>query len=317
MTLATNKTSTATGRKYTAELMLVLVTMFWGGTFVIVKESLSDISPMFFIALRFSIAVVLVLPFIFKYKHQFTKQAVWGGSLLGVLVFIGFATQTAGLQYTTATKSAFITSTSVVMVPLLQVLIEKRRPANGSIIGIVLVFVGILFLSSGGNSILTFLSDLGANFNLGDFLTLICAVSYAVYIVYLDVTSKANSFWPIFIMQMFVTAILSFIFAMIFNAAGIEHLKLIITKNLIFGLGYTAIITTLLTTAILIKYQKALPPAKAGIIYSLEPLFASIIAFFVLSEKISNFGLIGSVLIFLGLITSETFDLAVEKWQKK
>jgi len=268
---------------------------------------------MFFIALRFSIAVVLVLPFIFNYKHQFTKQAVRGGSLLGVLVFIGFATQTAGLQYTTATKSAFITSTSVVLVPLLQVLIEKRRPANGSLIGIVLVFIGILFLSSGGNSILTFLSDLGANFNFGDFLTLICALSYAAYIVYLDVTSKENSFWPIFIMKMLVTAILSFIFTIIFNTTGIEHLKLIITNNLLFGLGYTAIITTLLTTAILIKYQKALPPAKAGIIYSLEPLFASLIAFFVLSEKISNFGLIGSVLIFLGLITSETFDLAIEK----
>ena len=104
---------------------------------------------------------------------------------------------------------------------------------------------------------------------------------------------------------------------MIFDITGIEHVKFIITKNLIFGLGYTAIITTLLTTALLIKYQKALTPTKAGIIYSLEPLFASIIAFFVLSEKISNFGLIGSILIFLGLITSETFDLAVEKWIKK
>jgi drug/metabolite transporter (DMT)-like permease len=317
MILATEKISAPNGRKFTAELMLILVTMFWGGTFVIVKRSLSDISPMFFIALRFSIAIVLVLPFALKYKHQFTKIAVWGGSLLGVLVFIGFATQTAGLQYTTATKSAFITSTSVVLVPLLQVLIEKRRPANGSIIGVILVFIGILFLSSGGTSILTFLSDLGTNFNFGDFLTLICAFSYAAYIVYLDVTSKINGFWPIFFMQMFITAILSFIFAMIFNTTGIEHLKLIITENLLFGLGYTAIITTLLTTAILIKYQKALPPAKAGIIYSLEPLFASIIAFFVLSEKISNFGLIGSILIFLGLIISETFDLAVEKWQKK
>ncbi len=315
--MATKKSQTVSRGRHRAEFILILVTMFWGGTFVIVKESLSDISPMFFVATRFTIAVILVSPFIFKYRNQFTKQAIFGGSFLGILTFIGFATQTAGLQYTTATRSAFITSTSVVFVPLLQVLIEKRRPANGSIIGIILVIIGVIFLSSGGTSVLTFISDLGKNFNYGDFLTLICAVSYAGYIVYLDVTSKKNGFWPIFMMQMLVTAILAYIFAMIFDITGIEHVKFIITKNLIFGLGYTAIITTLLTTALLIKYQKALTPTKAGIIYSLEPLFASIIAFFVLSEKISNFGLIGSILIFLGLITSETFDLAVEKWIKK
>ncbi len=304
-------------KKRTAELALIFSTLVWGGTFTIVKESLSDVSPMMFIALRFLFAGLLILPWAIKYRAQFTVQAIKGGTLLGVLYFIGFASQTAGLGLTTATRSAFITSSSVVMVPILQVLIEKRRPANGTIIGVILVFIGILMLSSGGNSIFTFLVDIGSNFNFGDFLTLICAVSFAAYIVTLDYHSKGNGFWPIFFLQIFVTAILSLIFVYIFDFSGIENLRIEFTNNVWFGLIYTALITTLLTTALLTKYQKEITPSKAGIIYSLEPIFASIIAFFVLSEKISNFGLVGSVIIFLGLITSETFDLIVEKWHQK
>ena len=303
--------------KRTAEIALIISVMFWGGTFVVVKESLHDISPMIFIALRFTVAFIILVPFIFKYKSRFTRTGVIGGSILGVILFIGFATQTIGLQLTSATRSAFITSASVVLVPVLQVLIEKRRPANGTLIGIALVFIGILMLSSGGNSIFTFLADIGANFNLGDFLTLLCAVSFAAYIVYLDYISQRADFWPIFVMQIFVTAVLAFLFAYIFNLIDFEPLRITLTDNAIFGLAYTALITTLLTTALLTKYQKAMSPAKAGIIYALEPVFASVIAFFVLSEKISNFGLAGSVLIFMGLITSETFDMAVQKWKKR
>ncbi len=313
----TNSTSSAYPKKRIAEIALIFATMVWGATFVIVKESLQDISPMIFIAFRFLIAFVLIVPFIFKYKAQFTREGIIGGSILGVILFLGFATQTVGLQLTTATRSAFLTSSSVVMVPVLQVIIEKKRPANGTLIGVGLVFIGILMLSSGGNSILTFLADIGANFNFGDFLTLLCAVSFAAYIVYLDYVSQRSGFWPIFVMQIVITAALAFLFAFIFDITGFEPLRFHLSDNALFGLSYTALITTLLTTAILTKYQKALAPAKAGIIYALEPIFASIIAFFVLNEKISNFGLIGSLLIFLGLITSETFDLAVQKWMTK
>lgn len=313
----TNAALSQKPNKRTAEIALIIAVMFWGATFVIVKESLQDISPMLFIALRFMIAFILLIPFVFKFRAKFTRDGIIGGSILGVILFLGFASQTAGLQLTTATRSAFITSASVVLVPVLQILIEKRRPANGTLIGVALVFIGILMLSSGGNSILTFLADIGTNFNFGDFLTLICAVSFAAYIVYLDYVSQRADFWPIFVMQIFVTAALAFIFAYLFNLVGFEPVRLNLTDNALFGIAYTALITTLLTTAILTKYQKAMPPAKAGIIYALEPIFASVIAFFVLSEKISNFGLIGSALIFMGLITSETFDLAVQKWKAK
>ncbi|MCB0748418.1 MAG: DMT family transporter, partial [Ignavibacteriae bacterium] len=109
--------------KYKSEAILILVTLLWGGTFVIVKEALNDVSSMAFIAIRFLIAAAILLPFMRNKK--FTKQNLRAGIFIGILLFIGFATQTFGLKFTSATKSAFLTGTAVIIVPLLQVIIEK------------------------------------------------------------------------------------------------------------------------------------------------------------------------------------------------
>jgi len=295
--------------KYLGESALLIVTLFWGATFVIVKESLGDISSMLFIAFRFTIAGILFTPFIIKKHIKFTLSAVISGGLLGLLLFGGFATQTVGLKYTLATKSGFITGSSVVMIPIFQTIIEKRLPTKGAILGTAFVLVGILFLSSGGNSIFTFLETLGNNFNFGDFLTLICAVFFALYVVYLDIISKKYDFWLLIFMQIAVTGILSFVAAFLFGISNIEPLKVNFSNNLIFGLLYTSIFATLITTALQTKYQQLISPTKAGIIFSFEPLFAALLAFFVINEKISTLGFFGGLLIFIGLLTSELFDV--------
>ncbi len=294
--------------KYKSELILIFATMLWGGTFAVVKQALESSSPMMFIGWRFFLAFVLLIPFIFKFKREFTKKAVLAGGLLGLFYFLGFATQTVGLKYTLATKSAFITAISVVLVPLMQTTIEKRPPTKGALIGTGLVLIGVLFLSSGGNSVLAFLSDLGKNFNYGDFLTLLCAIFFAAYIVYLDISSSKHGFWVILVMQIAVTAFLSFFAAFVFDSWGIEQIKFEITKNTVFGLLYTTLFTTLLTTVILTKYQKNITPTKAALIYSLEPLFASIFAFFLLGETLTFFAIIGAAFILSGLIIAETYD---------
>ncbi len=295
-------------KKYFAESALLIATIFWSGTFVIVKVSLQDVSSMLFIGLRFLLATILLLPFAIKYKSEFTKSALFSGTLLGLFFFLGFATQTVGLKFTTATNSAFITGSSVVLVPILQTLIERKPPTRGSVIGIVFVFAGILFLSSGGNSIFTFLSDFASNFNIGDFFTLLCAVFFAMYVVYLDISTNKHGFMVILFMQMFVTAVAAFLASSFFDMINIEKVRIEYTEYLIFGILYTSIFATLITTAIITRYQKNVTPTKAAIIYSLEPIFASVLAFFLLNEKITNFGILGAVLIFTGLIISETYD---------
>lgn len=293
-------------KKYKSEAILLLITLLWGATFVIVKEALNDISSMAFIALRFLIAGIFLLPFIIRKK--FTKQNFNAGILLGILLFIGFAVQTIGLKYTSATKSGFFTGTTVIMIPILQTIIEKRIPTKGVILGSILVMIGIAFLSSGGNSIFSLFNDIATNFNLGDGLTLVCACFFAIYIIYLDVETVKHEFGVLLFLQIITTAILAILFSLIFSGINLEHFKIDLTNNLIGGILYTSIFATLITTALQTKYQKDVTPSKAGIIFSFEPIFAAIFAFFILGEKITNFGYFGAALIMLGLFISELYE---------
>ena len=301
--------------KYKGEIILLLVTLLWSATFVIVKESLADISSMLFNGLRFLIAGVILLPIIIQKKLEWKSTNLIPAIFLSVLLFVGFATQTIGLQYTSATKSAFLTGSSVAIIPFIQLFLERRKPKTGAIIGVSIVLIGILFLSA-GESISTLITDIITNFNFGDFLTLICAFLFAVYVVYLDILSKKYDSWMLLFIQITIVAILSFVSAFLFDIVNYEPLKIHLTKSLGFGLLYTSIFATLITFTLMTKYQKLVTPTKAGIVYSFEPIFASIIALIFISEKITPLGIFGAGLIFVGLIISETFDNIVGYLQK-
>ena len=304
-------------KKYIGEGALLLATVIWGGTFVIVKESLNDISPMLFITFRFSLAAILLLPFVLTRKKLFNKKLLVGGSIVGLFLFLGFATQTVGLKFTSASRSGFITGAIVLFVPILQLVIAKRTPKNGAIIGTVLVFLGLSFLSSGGDSIFNLFSEIGENFNFGDFMTLMCAIFFAFQIVYIDVVSRKYDFWLLTFIELSVVALLGILFTLILDVTELEKIKLIPTDYLWFGILYTGILATFVNISIQTKFQKEVSPTKAGIIYSFEPLFAATFAFFLLNEKITNFGFIGGALIFLGLLISESYDSVIFIYEKR
>lgn len=295
-------------QKYLGEGALLLMTIIWGGTFVIVKESLADVSPLLFVGVRFGIAALIVTAYFIIKKIKIEFQSVKPGIFLGILLFLGFFFQTTGLKITTATKSGFITGSLVVMVPLFQTIFERRLPSKGAQVGTVLVFIGLLFLSSSGTSIKEFVTDLGTNFNTGDWLTLICAMFFALHVVFIDIISPKNKFIDLLLLQLVTVSILSLLGAGIFGMTGIEKIQFDITFDSLRGILYTSLLATLVNFSLQTKYQKVVSPTKAGIIYSFEPIFAAIFAFFLLNEKITNFGLVGSALIFLGLITAEVFD---------
>ncbi len=298
--------------KYKGELALLLVTMIWGATFAIVKEALSSVSTMLFISLRFLIAAAILFPFAMKRRKAFLSSAIRPAVILGVILFLGFATQTIGLKYTTATKSGFITGSVVVIVPLLQTLIEKRLPSKGSIIGVIIVFTGIIFLSGGGSSFFSLFEDLGSNFNVGDFFTILCAFFFALYIMLIDIYTAKYNFFLLLYTQLSVCGILGLIFALFLDVTSIEQLSISVNSYLIFAVLYTSLLASLLTTAMQTKFQKEVSPTKAGILYSFEPIFAAIIAYFALNEKITNFGFIGCLLIFVGLLFSEIYESKVK-----
>lgn len=295
-------------RKYLGEGALLLNTIIWGGTFALIKNALTDISPLLFLGIRFFIAAAILFPFIYKIVRQTDRKTFVAGSVLGLFYFFGFATQTVGLSYTTATKSGFITGTFVVIIPILQTIIEKKKPKWYNIVSIIFVMIGLIFLSSSGDNLLQFINELGSDFNFGDFLTLLCAVLFAFQVVYVDVFTKKYDYMPMVFIQLLITGIGGFLGSILLSSIGLETVKFNLTTNLIFALVYTSVFASIIATIIQLKYQKVVSPTKAGIIYSFEPIMAAVLAFFIVGEKISKFGMFGGVFIVIGLLLSEILE---------
>ncbi len=292
-------------KRYIGVGALLLTTLLWSATFVIIKESLESVSSLVFVSLRFGIAALILSPFIIKTFAKINKELLLSGLFLSIFFFTGFATQTIGLKYTTATKSGFITGTFILFTPLFQYLIEKKIPKKENIYGVVLIIVGLVFLSSKGDTFLNIFSELGGGFNIGDFFTLLCAISFALYLVYLDVVTKKYDYMPLVYMQILFTALMGMLCAIFLSLIGFEEIKFSFNNQIFFALIYTSVFATIITTFLQTKYQKTVTPTKAGIIFSFEPPLAAIFAFFILYERISSFGYIGCALIFTGLIVTE------------
>lgn len=276
-----------------AEIFLLLVTIIWGSTFVITKTSLDSASPLMFLGVRFLIAALIFGAVfhkrIFSAKFKPGKAAI----LVCLTLFVGFATQTAGLKYTSASHSGFITGLLVIFTPILQVIIEKKLPDRGVWFGVILVTIGLYLLVNPS-------SEINSDVLFGDFLTLLCAIVYAVYIVYLDIASRETDIFQLTFYQ-FVTV---FVFAFA-SAPFFETPYLTGNTDLWMALFYLAIMATIVTTFVQTRYQKETTPAKAAVIFTMEPVFSAVLAFFVLGEMIGLTGIFGGTLIVIGLLTSE------------
>ncbi|MGQ9643020.1 MAG: DMT family transporter [Ignavibacterium sp.] len=302
-------------KKYLGEGALLLNTLIWGGTFALVKNALTDISPLLFLGIRFFIAAMLLYPFVHLTLKKMDKKTFIAGSVLGSFYFLGFATQTVGLNFTTATKSGFITGTFVVIIPILQTIIERRKPKWYNIVSIFFVMIGLIFLSSSGDNLFQFINELGSDFNLGDFLTLLCAILFAFQVVYVDVFTKKYEYMPMVFIQLLITGLGGFLGALVLSTLGLEIINFNLKTNVVFALIYTSVFASIIATILQLKYQKVVTPTKAGIIYSFEPIMAAVLAFFILGEKISKFGMFGGVFIVFGLLLSEILENRNEQTQ--
>jgi drug/metabolite transporter (DMT)-like permease len=273
-----------------AELLLLSVTLIWGSTFALSKYLLDTISPLFYIGVRFSLALVIFTVLAYRRVIATTKDAFLKGGILGLLLFSGFAAQTIGLQYTGATKSAFITGMMVVFTPICQIIIERKAPKVGNIIGILIVTIGLYLLTSPS----------GSEFNLGDGLNLFCAVTFALYIVYLDVFSKGQDPVHLTIAQFVVCAVLGFAAAFLF-----EPVRFHPTTAAYGALLYLTIFATVIALFIQTRFQKDTTPTRSAVIFSIEPVLAAGIAYVVLGEVLGMPGIVGGALIVGGVLVSE------------
>lgn len=275
-----------------AELILLALTFAWGTTFALTKFVFESSSVFLYIFLRFSLAAVLFALLSWKQLKHFSFQSVVQGGVLGFLLFIGFVLQTMGLQWTTASKSAFITGMMVVFAPFFQFFLQRQLPQRGNIFGILLVIIGLYLLTA----------PEGTGINIGDIITLGCAISFGLYLVLLDGYTKKSS--PVYLtfVQFAVVALCS-IPMMLF-----EKIYFYPTPVFVVLMVYFIIVPTIVALFLQAKYQKDTTPARSAVIFSLEPLLASLFAFGIINERLSTVGMIGGMFIISGVLVSELLD---------
>jgi drug/metabolite transporter (DMT)-like permease len=283
-----------------AELFLLLITLVWGSTFVVTKFVLQDAGPFLYTSIRFLLATVIFGVVFFPKLRTIKKESVIKGAILGFLLFVGFATQTVGLLSTTASKSAFITGMMVVFTPICQLVIERKSPKGGNLLGVGLVMGGLYFLTSPS----------GSHFTLGDGLTLICALSFAIYIVCLDIFSQNCEASHLTFMQFAVTAGMAGISFFLF-----ENFRLVLNVQFTVGVLYLAIFATVIALFVQTRFQKDTTPTRSAVVFSVEPVIAAVVAYFVLGERLGEFGILGAGLIMAGVGISEFSDVLFKSYR--
>ncbi len=273
-----------------ADFSLLLVTLVWGATFVVVKWAIADLPPFPFLAIRFALAFLSLLPFIILNHKKIDLKTVIKGLGIGVFLFSGYAWQTIGLQYTTASNAGFITGLSVVLVPALVAITTRTLPRPPLLIGILSATIGLALLS---------LSE-DFRLNQGDLLVLLCAISFALHIYLVGRYAPEADAAILAAAQILSVSLLSGLFSLIVPQSSMHF-----TANVWLGLMLTAIPATSLAFFIQTKMQQFTSPSHTALIFASEPVFSAIFAFFLAGEILTPRGLLGAALVLTGMLVAE------------
>jgi drug/metabolite transporter (DMT)-like permease len=280
-----------------AHLLLVLITLIWGSTFVLVKKALSDASPLVLNAARMWLAAALLAVCYRKHLARIRRPALLAGVLVGLFLFLGYALQTTGLKLTTPSKSAFLTGVSTVLVPLLLLIFwrTKTHPWRG--VGITLALSGLFLMTvpPGRQGLADF-----ANINRGDLLTTGCAVAFAFQIVLLGRATRRFPFEQMAFLQIAAAAALMALAAPALEQPHFRWSVAAVATVLITGVFGTAVAFSVQAWA-----QQFTPATHTALIFTLEPVFAWLTSFLYLKERLGVRAGAGALLILGGVLVSE------------
>jgi drug/metabolite transporter (DMT)-like permease len=278
----------------TATLYLLLVSLIWGGTFPFIRDSVQYISPAGFVAIRFSLAALLFLPLAIPRFKNTRLPLLVAGIVLGLLTGIGYFAQTAGLQTIGSAQSAFITALSVILIPFFAPFFGLGRPHFLEVLCAIGCLIGVYILTGAHLTISPAIIT-------AEGLTFVCAITTALSIVYLQKISSQIDDYRLFIFYQILFS--AFIPLGIFMHSG--HATIHCQPILIIGLLYCIFLSTALPIYLQTKYQRYTTPTRTGIIFTLEPVFASLFAFLFNGEAVTRSLLIGGGMILISLLVSE------------
>jgi len=276
-------------RRYLAEGALVLAAFFFGITFVLVQDAIEDITPTAYVTLRFLIGFAAIAPFawVIARRHRDPAGLLWkAGAVAGALLLAGYITQTVGLQYTESSTSAFITGLYAIFTPIIEAIVRRRLPP-AAVCGGIAIATGGLFLLTGAE----------LSMGRGELLTLLCALSFAVWIVYQGVYANRLHTIPFMAVQMGVLAMLSAPFT---AATGIGQL----TALALFAAAFTGIACSAVALSLQLYGQRRVSPSRSALILLMEPVFAGV-AGYLAGERLGPVKLLGAGVILVGIVVAE------------
>ena len=277
-------------KRAVAVLLLVLITFFWGITFVIVKEAVDQVGVFFFLSQRFIIAFFILLAICVGSRLKFEWPMLRHGLILGALLFGGFAFQTVALKYTTASNTAFLTGLNVVLVPIIGGMMFRQLITINMKLGVSLAAAGMFFLCT----------NEGLRLNQGDLLGGICAVCISLHIIYTGQYAKHHDIYWLTTVQIGTVGVLSALIAM-----GQGSNIIVFRQEILWALVICVLFATIFAFLVQTSMQRMTSPTHTALIFCMEPVFAAIYAYVMINERLGLRGVIGALLIFSGMVISQ------------
>jgi drug/metabolite transporter (DMT)-like permease len=280
---------TQSNDRLTADIALVIVTAVWGATFFMIKDALQTVPPFWFVTLRFGLAGALLAPFAMRGGSLRADGNV--GIAVGLLLFLGYALQTLGLQFTSASRAGFITGLAVVFVPCAEALVFRSRPTRGTLVGVGLSVAGMALLVFGAR-------DPG-QVALGDVLVLGCALAFSAHILAIGRAAQRANLLRLTFIQVLTVGALS-----LGLAAALERFPSTEVIAAVPAVGFTAVFATVGAYYVQARAQRFTSPTHTALIFALEPVFAAAFAFALAGERLTQLETTGCALIVLGMIAA-------------
>jgi drug/metabolite transporter (DMT)-like permease len=286
------------------DALLVLITLIWGSTFLIVKNTVRLSGPFTYLALSYGIgSIILALIFHRRLMH-ISRAELLSGLVLGMILFTAYALQTIGLQYTTVSKAGFITGLYVPLVPVFAFLLLRQKPTQGAIVGFALSLTGLFLIS--------FNDKFNLTFGLGETLILGAAIAFALHVVNVSKFAPDVDAINLAIIQLALTSLLSFV------AIPITREPIIMPPLIVWGsVLFMGVVDLAFTLSAMIWVQQLVSSTRAALIYALEPMWAALFGFALAGDKLSLLAWIGCGFILAGMIVGRVgkIHLPGSKWR--
>lgn len=304
-------------RKQKADLFMLLITIIWSGTFIIIKNALFDVPPFLYTSLRFFAATCIGLVLWHKQCRNITLQQWKQGSILAFFFALGFMSQTWGLQYTSVAHSSFITGSMVVFTPIAAYFIERKNITRIQVLGVGIVLIGLWFFTQA--------DSIGTSFNAGDIATLFCAAIWGLYITFTDKFMRdakdiQTASARLTLVQFGVTGIISLIASLLFEVKPYQIPDAIFSafqsNSFIIAFLYTAILASVVATYIQTRYQHETSPVKAALMFSTEPVLATLLAVAFSAEYVSTEKYVIGAIVLVGVLSAQIEDFFPRLFKK-